>query len=81
MNVLDIRNLGFSYHNKAGETVAVRDITFSVGDGQFVGLVGPSGCGKTTILNLILGMYNVQEGEILIDGINLDTLEKTAYRR
>ncbi len=48
-------------------TIAVKDISFSVKDKEFVVLVGPSGCGKTTILRLIAGLDEVTDGEILID--------------
>ena len=68
MDVLEIRNLRFTYHNKAGETHAVDDLSFRVEEGQFVGLIGPSGCGKTTILNLLAGIYRPSEGEILLRG-------------
>ena len=49
--------------------------------GGSVAFVGESGQGKTTILNLILGLYCAKSGEILIDGVNIDQLEKSAYRR
>ncbi len=66
---------------EADQDPVLKGISFRVPARGSIAFVGKSGEGKTTILNLILGMYNVQEGEILIDGINLDTLEKTAYRR
>jgi len=48
--------------------VVVRDISFSVGEGEFVCLLGPSGCGKTTILRMIGGLEEPSEGRILLDG-------------
>ena len=57
------------------------DVSFTVPAGGSAAFVGKSGEGKTTILNLILGLYGTQSGDILIDGVNLDELEKEAYRR
>jgi multiple sugar transport system ATP-binding protein len=49
-----------------GGTVAVRDLTLTVGEGEFVVLVGPSGCGKTTALRMVAGLEEITEGEIRI---------------
>lgn len=48
-----------------GETTAVRDLSFTVPDGQLVGLLGPSGCGKSTTLNMICGLEAPTSGKIL----------------
>ena len=48
-----------------GETTAVRDLSFTVPDGQLVGLLGPSGCGKSTTLNMICGLETPTSGKIL----------------
>ncbi len=68
MNVLELRNLDFTYHGKDRETPAIESISFAVKEGEFVGLVGPSGCGKTTILNLLAGIYPPAGGDILLLG-------------
>ena len=52
----------------ADGTEAVRDLTLTVGDGEFVVLVGPSGCGKTTALRMVAGLEDVSAGTIRIDG-------------
>jgi NitT/TauT family transport system ATP-binding protein len=52
----------------AREVVALRDLSFSVGDGEFVAIVGPSGCGKTTLLNIAAGLLPYDEGTVSIDG-------------
>ena len=76
---IEFRNVSFGY--KEGAEPVLKDISFKVPPGGSAAFVGKSGEGKTTLLNLILGLYGAQDGEILIDGVNLDTLEKTAYRR
>ena len=53
--MLALSHVCFSYHTVGGETLALTDITFSVGCGEFAVIVGPSGCGKSTLLSLICG--------------------------
>ena len=63
---------------------ALRDITFSVTDGEFVALVGPSGSGKSTLLDIISGLYAPSGGRVLINGAALPTearLGTSAYMR
>ena len=62
--MLEIRNLKKSYD---GVTI-LHDINLSIEDGEIVSILGPSGCGKTTLLNLILGLTDADEGEILFQG-------------
>lgn len=76
---IEFRNVSFRY-NEEKEPV-LKDISFRVPAGGSIAFVGKSGEGKTTILNLVLGLYSPQKGEILVDGKNLETLEKSAYRR
>ena len=45
---LELKNVHYAYHTLEGETYALKDITFSVREGEFIALVGPSGCGKST---------------------------------
>jgi multiple sugar transport system ATP-binding protein len=49
-------------------TVAVKDVTLDIADGEFIILVGPSGCGKSTTLNMIAGLEDITSGELRIDG-------------
>lgn len=53
---LELKNVHYAYHTLEGETYALKDITFSVREGEFIALVGPSGCGKSTLLHLIAGL-------------------------
>ncbi len=58
-----------------GVVDAVRDVSFTVGDGEFVALVGPSGCGKTTTLNLIAGLIPISSGSIRIGDRRVNDLD------
>lgn len=62
--ILSFSGVGYTYHSKNGETQAIRDMTFSVEEGEFVAVIGPSGCGKTTILSLAAGLIKPSCGEI-----------------
>ena len=64
-NILEIKNLSFSYHTLTGETKVLNNVSFSVKYGEFISIVGPSGCGKSTFLSLLSGMIKPEEGEII----------------
>ena len=70
--VVSLKNVSLKYHSLEGETHAIDDISFSVNQGEFIGIVGPSGCGKTTILSLIAGLIRPTKGQVLVDGRILD---------
>ncbi|MDQ7857381.1 MAG: ABC transporter ATP-binding protein [Armatimonadota bacterium] len=55
-------------HRRFGDTAAVRDLTLTIGPGEFFTFLGPSGCGKTTTLRMIAGLLLPDAGEILFDG-------------
>lgn len=59
----------------------LKDVNLEIEDGEIVSILGPSGCGKTTLLNLILGITDVDQGEILFDGENLTNvpMEKRGF--
>lgn len=65
MATIELRDIVKRY----GPTVAVNHVNLEVADGEFLVLLGPSGCGKTTSLRSIAGLEQVDEGEILIDGV------------
>ncbi len=66
--VLRFENVSMHYHSKQGETVALRDVNFSVNEGEFVAIIGPSGCGKTTLLSLAAGLLSPTTGKVLTSG-------------
>ena len=66
-NILELKNIGYSYHSLHGETKALSNISFGVGEGEFVAIVGPSGCGKSTLLSIIAGLLVPEQGTILVN--------------
>lgn len=71
MVFLEISDLNYSYHTKAGETKALSGIDLNVRKGEFLAIVGPSGCGKSTLLNLVAGLLPVKEGSITLEGTSV----------
>ena len=63
-NILEFRQVCYAYHSMDGEVPALKNITFSVGEKEFLVIVGPSGCGKSTLLDLIFGLIQPEYGEI-----------------
>lgn len=67
--VVEFNDVAMSY--KSGANLSVRNISFQVKLGETIGIIGGTGSGKSTIMNLIPRFYDVTEGEILVDGINI----------
>jgi ABC-type nitrate/sulfonate/bicarbonate transport system ATPase subunit len=66
---IEVRNVRKGFVSKTGALEVVRDVSFSVGDGELVAIVGPSGCGKTTLMNIVAGFVRADEGGVFINGI------------
>lgn len=75
---IEFKNVWFSYDN---ENWILKDISFNINKGQTAAFVGETGAGKTTIISLISGFYEIQKGEILIDGVNINSIKKRELRR
>ena len=75
---IEFKNVWFAY--KEGEWI-LKDVSFTVEPKQVVAFVGATGAGKTTILQLIVRNYEVQKGEILIDGINVNNIKIKSLRK
>lgn len=71
-------HVAFQYHD--AESPVLKDVSFHIRPGETVAFVGGSGAGKTTILNLVIGFIKTTEGRILIDGMDLNTLNLQSYR-
>ena len=70
---IEFRNLTFRYPD--GETNVLKDVSFTIKSGENVGLVGKTGCGKTTLVDLILRTYNVPEGTLFVDGMDVNDVK------
>lgn len=75
---IEFKNVWFSYNNKDW---VLKNINFKLKKGEVGAFVGETGAGKTTIISLLSGFYDIQKGEILIDGINIKNISKKDLRR
>ena len=84
MSFLELTCVGKKYKIGSVSVEALKDVSFSLEDGEFAVVLGSSGAGKTTLLNLLGGMDDTTDGEIILDGKNVTSLDKrglTEYRR
>jgi len=64
--LVEVSDVGLTYHELQGETRAVDNLDFTVNKGEFLSIVGPSGCGKTSLLSLLAGLMEPSSGKITI---------------
>ncbi|HNO87607.1 MAG TPA: ABC transporter ATP-binding protein, partial [Rhodocyclaceae bacterium] len=74
---IEVRNVGFRYGNRT----ILRNVDLSIQPGEMIGLVGHSGSGKSTLVNLICRFYDVTEGSIRIEGVDLRAVPVAEYRQ
>ena len=67
---IEFRNVSFRYYKNSEETV-LNDVNLTIDAGSTVGVIGSTGCGKTTLVSMIPRLYDVDKGEVLVDGINV----------
>ena len=74
---ISIKNVTFGYESY---NPVLENINLDIKKGEMIGIVGHSGCGKTTLINLLMRLYDVTEGEILIDDVNIKDISQNALR-
>ncbi len=79
--LLEVRNLVKTYKGKSGPVHAVRDISFTIHEGQSVGLVGESGCGKSTTSSMLVRLLDPTSGQILFNGNDLTATPAQRFAR
>ena len=75
---VDIKNVYFSYNP---DKPLIEDFNLHVDKGMRVAIVGPTGCGKTTLINLLMRFYEVNSGDISINGVNITDLSRHTLRK
>ncbi|OHT05939.1 Lipid A export ATP-binding/permease protein MsbA [Tritrichomonas foetus] len=77
--LIEFKNVSFRYKSHQNE-YAVKNLSFTVNPGETVAFVGESGCGKTTTIQLLQRFYDIDSGEILIDGVDIRTMSPESLR-
>lgn len=75
---VEFKNVSFSYENSGFK---LSDISFAVKQGETLGILGPTGSGKTSLISLLLRFYHINDGEILINGVNINSFTLSDLRR
>src|SRR5580704_3477481 len=81
---IEFRNVWFAYHGGANpreEDWVLRDVSFHIAPGQTLAIVGHTGAGKTTLIQLLLRFYEIQRGEILLDGVDIRRFDVHQLRK
>ena len=78
INNLSFKNVGFQH--QTANFKAIDDISFDAKIGETIAFVGPSGAGKSTLVKLLVGLYQPQEGEILVNEVNTDKIDMGVLR-
>lgn len=66
--LIEVEHVGMVYPGQSGPVEALRDVSLTINDGEFISLVGPSGCGKSTLMRAMAGLRPVTSGAIRVDG-------------
>ncbi len=79
IHIIAFENVSFQYPNNTG--YSLRDVSFSICEGEQVAIIGKNGAGKTTIIKLLLRLYEPSEGRILINGVDIAEYDISALRK
>lgn len=82
-NIIEATGIRKTYDTGKVKVEALRGVELSIGRGEMVAVMGPSGCGKTTLLNILSGIDDVTEGQVVIDGTSIHVMpdkQCTRYR-
>ena len=79
-SVIEFKNVSFKYDEK-GDNFALKDISFKIDEGEFIGIIGATGSSKTTLVSLLGRLYDVSSGEILIGGNNIKNYDLKTLRK
>ena len=77
---VEFKNVSFKYSPEGTGDNILENISFTAQPGEIIGIVGGTGCGKSSLVNLIPRLYDVTEGEVLIDGVDVRKYDLTALR-
>ena len=83
-NLIEVNNLVKTFKTGTTDIKVLKNLNFSIQEGEFVSIIGPSGCGKSTLLYILGALDNPTEGSVSINGKNLNTLsdkQKSIVRR
>ncbi len=67
--IVELDHIRKTFQSPDGEIEAIRDLTLSIQEGEFVSIVGPSGCGKSTLLSIVAGLEPPSGGQVLVEGV------------
>ncbi len=76
--MLEVNSVSKIYGKGSARVDALKNISMYVSDSDFIAITGPSGSGKSTLLNVIGGLDHVSKGEVLLDGMRIDSLDESA---
>ena len=74
--MIELKNLGKTFHSKSGATIALKNINLTIEDGDIYGIIGLSGAGKSTLVRCINLLERPTEGQVIVDGEDLTTVSK-----
>jgi len=77
---IEFKNVSFSYPDSDGNEKALTDISFSVNKGETLAIIGATGSAKSTLINLIPRFYDVTDGEVFVDGVNVKDYDEKILR-